>query len=62
MIYYATTLCILLVNVVYKLDNEWCPPSLDMATFVVTLLVRMMHGWAHKSKLLLVFGMCGRRH
>jgi hypothetical protein len=28
----------------YKLDYEWCPPRLDMATFVVTLLVRMIHG------------------
>jgi hypothetical protein len=44
MIYHATTLCILLFNVVYKLDREWCPLSLNMATFVVTLLVRMMHG------------------
>jgi hypothetical protein len=44
MIYHATTLCILYVYVAYKLDREWCPPRLDMATFVVTLLVRMMHG------------------
>jgi hypothetical protein len=28
----------------YALDREWCPPSLAMASFVVTLLVRMMHG------------------
>jgi hypothetical protein len=34
---------ILFVNVVYKLDKEWCPLSFDMATFMVTLLVRMMH-------------------
>jgi hypothetical protein len=44
MIYHATTLCILYASVVYQLDREWCPPSLGMATFVVTLLVRMMHG------------------
>jgi hypothetical protein len=44
MIYHATTLCILFVNVVYKLDREWCHQSLDMATFVVTLLMSMMHG------------------
>jgi hypothetical protein len=29
--------------VVYQLDREWCPPRLGRATFVVTLLVRMMH-------------------
>jgi hypothetical protein len=40
---YATTLRILYVSVVYQLDKEWCPPSLGMTTFVVTLLVRMMH-------------------
>jgi hypothetical protein len=44
MIYHATTLRNLYVSVVYQLDREWCPPSLGMATFVVTLLVRMMHG------------------
>jgi hypothetical protein len=55
MIYHATTLCILFVSVMYKLDKEWCPLSLDMTTFVVTLLVRMIHVWAHKHKLLLVF-------
>jgi hypothetical protein len=44
MIYHATTLCILFVNVAYKLDGEWSPPILDMATFMVTLLVRTMHG------------------
>jgi hypothetical protein len=44
MIYYATTLRILYVSVVYQLDKEWCPLSLGMTTFVVTLLVRMMHG------------------
>jgi hypothetical protein len=44
MIYHATTLCILYVSVVYQLDREWCPPSLGMATFVITLLLRMMHG------------------
>jgi hypothetical protein len=27
-----------------QLDREWNPPSLAMASFVVTLLVRMMHG------------------
>jgi hypothetical protein len=43
MTYHATTLRILYVTVVYQLDREWCPPSLDMTTFVVTLLVRMMH-------------------
>jgi hypothetical protein len=43
-IYYATTLWILYVSVVYYLDREWCPPSLGMDTFVVTLLVRMIHG------------------
>jgi hypothetical protein len=40
---HVTTLRILYVSVVYQPDREWCPPSLDMATFVVTLLVRMMH-------------------
>jgi hypothetical protein len=44
MIYHATTLRILFVNVVYQLDKEWCPRSLGMTTFVVMLLVRMMHG------------------
>jgi hypothetical protein len=34
MIYHATTLHILFVNVVYKLDKEWCPPSLNMTTFM----------------------------
>jgi hypothetical protein len=44
MIYHATTLGNFYVSVLYQLDMEWCPPSLGMATFVVTLLVRMMHG------------------
>jgi hypothetical protein len=44
MIYHDTMLCILYVSMVYQLDREWCPPSLGMAIFVVTLLVRMMHG------------------
>jgi hypothetical protein len=44
MINHATMLRIVFVNVVYKLDKEWCPPSLDMTTFVVTLLVRIIHG------------------
>jgi hypothetical protein len=44
MTYHATTLQILCVSVVYQLDREWCPPSLGMAIFVITLLVRMMHG------------------
>jgi hypothetical protein len=44
MIYHATTLWILYVSVVYQLDREWCPPSLVIASFVVTVLVRMMHG------------------
>jgi hypothetical protein len=44
MIYHATTVRILYVSVVYQLDRELCPPSLGMDTFVVTLLVRMMHG------------------
>jgi hypothetical protein len=43
MIYHVTTLQILSVCVVYQLDREWCPPSLGMATFVITFLVRMMH-------------------
>jgi hypothetical protein len=43
-IYHATTLWILYVNVVYQLDREWCPPSLAMTSFVVTLLVRILHG------------------
>jgi hypothetical protein len=43
MIYHATTLRILYVSVVYQLDREWCPLSLGMATFVITLLVMMMH-------------------
>jgi hypothetical protein len=44
MIYQATMPCILFVTVVHRLDKEWCPLNLDMATFMVTLLVRMMHG------------------
>jgi hypothetical protein len=44
MIYHATMLWILYVNVVYQLDREWCPLSLGMDTFVVALLVRMMYG------------------
>jgi hypothetical protein len=42
MIYHAATLQILYVSVVYQLNREWCPPSLGMTIFVVTLLVRMM--------------------
>jgi hypothetical protein len=38
-----STLRILYVSVVYQLDREWCPLSLGMATFVITLLVMMMH-------------------
>jgi hypothetical protein len=41
---HATTLRILYVSVVYQLDREWFLLSLGMTTFVVTLLVRMMHG------------------
>jgi hypothetical protein len=52
MIYHATTLWILYVNVVYQLDREWHPPSLGMATFVVTLLVGMMHAWVHINETL----------
>jgi hypothetical protein len=44
MIYHASMLHILYVIVVYQLDREWYPLSLVMATFVVLLLVRMMHG------------------
>jgi hypothetical protein len=40
---HATTLRILHVSVVYQLDREWRPLNLGMATFMVTLLVRMMH-------------------
>jgi hypothetical protein len=40
---HTTTLQILYVSVVYQLDREWCPPSLGMTTFMVTLLMRMMH-------------------
>jgi hypothetical protein len=40
---HATMLRILYVSVVYQLDWEWCPLNLGMTTFVVTLLVRMMH-------------------
>jgi hypothetical protein len=29
--------------VVYQLDREWCPPSLAMTSFLITLLVRMIH-------------------
>jgi hypothetical protein len=43
MIYHVTTLRILYNNVMYQLDRKWCPLSLGMATFVVTLLVRMIH-------------------
>jgi hypothetical protein len=43
MIYHVTMPRNLYVSVVYQLDREWCPPSLGMATFVVTLLLRMMH-------------------
>jgi hypothetical protein len=39
MIYYDTTLQIIYISVVYQLDMDWCPPSLSMANFVVTLLV-----------------------
>jgi hypothetical protein len=49
-IYHATTLRVMYVSVVYQLDREWCPPSLGMATFVVMLLVRMMHVWVHINK------------
>jgi hypothetical protein len=62
MICHTTMLYILFVNVVYQLDREWCPRSFSMATFVVTLLVRMIHGWAHKHKFLLVISMYGCRH
>jgi hypothetical protein len=41
---HATTLWILYVSMVYQLDREWCLPSLGMTTFMVMLLVRMMHG------------------
>jgi hypothetical protein len=51
MIYHTTTLRILYVSVVYQLDREWCPPSLAMASFVVTLLVRMMHGRVHINEI-----------
>jgi hypothetical protein len=44
---HATMLRILYVSVVYQLDWEWCPLNLGMTTFVVTLLVRMMHEWVH---------------
>jgi hypothetical protein len=44
MTYHATMLRILYVSVVYQLDREWCHPNLGMATFVIILLVRMMHG------------------
>jgi hypothetical protein len=44
MIYHATMLQILYISVVYQLDREWCPPSLGMTTFVVTLFGRRMHG------------------
>jgi hypothetical protein len=44
MIYHATTLPNLYVSVVYQIDKERYPPILGIATFVVTLLVRMMHG------------------
>jgi hypothetical protein len=44
MIYHATTLGNFYVSVLYQLDMEWCSPSLGMTTFVVMLLVRMMHG------------------
>jgi hypothetical protein len=44
MIYHATTFQILYISVVYQLDREWCPLSLSMTTFMVMLLVRLMHG------------------
>jgi hypothetical protein len=47
MIYHATMIQNLYVSVVYQLDREWCPSRLGMANFVVTLLVRMMHGWIY---------------
>jgi hypothetical protein len=40
---HATTHRILYASVVYQLDSEWCPLSLGMTIFVVTLLVKMMH-------------------
>jgi hypothetical protein len=43
MIYHVTMLQILYVRVVCQLDREWCPPSLSMASSVITLLVRIMH-------------------
>jgi hypothetical protein len=49
---HATTLRILYVSVMYQLDREWCTPSLGMATFVVTLLVRMMHGRVHINEII----------
>jgi hypothetical protein len=43
MIYHATRLWILNISVVYQIEKEWCPLSLAMASFMVTLLVRMVH-------------------
>jgi hypothetical protein len=32
------------ISVLSQLDRGWCPQSLVMATFVLALLVRTMHG------------------
>jgi hypothetical protein len=44
---HTTTLRIFYVSVVYQLDRKWCPLSLGMSTFVIMLLVRMMHVRVH---------------
>jgi hypothetical protein len=43
MIYHVTMLQNLYVDVVHQLDKDWYLPNLGMATFMVTLLLRMMH-------------------
>jgi hypothetical protein len=53
MIYHATMLYILFVNVVSQLDREWCPLSLGMTTSMATLLVKMMHGWVDIDKVVI---------
>jgi hypothetical protein len=43
MIYHVTMLQNLYVDVVHQLDKDWYLPNLGMVTFMVTLLLRMMH-------------------
>jgi hypothetical protein len=57
-IYHVTSLYIHSVGVVPQLDRGWCPRSLVMVTFAVTLLVRMMHEWVRIEKFLIIHCIC----